>query len=176
MTKKKAFITLLAVIFLISVITPTAWAGRGGNRPGNRPNVISKYKQHRPQPRYNNRYGKWQRPRPYQRHRRPSHRARVYVQSDLGLLLGGLIIGGIIVHGLSQLDNQNVQNPDNDAYWEDDDVKWQTERVWVEPLYRKVWVRGHTNRQGNWVSAHWKKKLVKEGYWKTVRVSYSENK
>ncbi len=190
MTKKKALITLLTAIFLISVITPAAMAGPGGdryrnrqgNKYGNRPKVTNKYKQHRPQQRHYNRYGKWQQHRPnhrrphYRPYYRPSHRARVYVQPDLGLLLGGLIIGGIIVHGLNHQYNQDAQNPDNDSFWEDEDVEWQIESVWVEPTYRKAWVFGYTNRRGNWVSGHWKKKLVKAGHWKTVRVRVSENK
>ena len=42
-------------------------------------------------------------------------------------------------------------------------------KVWVPPVYKKVWNPGHYNRRGRWVSGYWIEKQVRPGYWEKQR-------
>ena len=44
--------------------------------------------------------------------------------------------------------------------------------VWVPPLFDTQWVPGHVNRRGFWVKGHYKKNLVRKGYWDKRRVPH----
>ena len=51
---------------------------------------------------------------------------------------------------------------------------WETRRVWVSPVYKRVWNPGHYNRRGRWVSGRWIKIEKQHGYWKEERIWVSE--
>ena len=42
-------------------------------------------------------------------------------------------------------------------------------KVWVPPVYKKVWNPGHYNRRGWWVSGYWIEKEIRPGYWEKHR-------
>ena len=42
-------------------------------------------------------------------------------------------------------------------------------KVWVPPVYKKVWNPGHYNRRGHWIAGHWIEKQVKPGHWTKQR-------
>lgn len=46
---------------------------------------------------------------------------------------------------------------------------WETRRIWVPPVYEKVWNPGHYNRNHEWVCGHWIRLEKKPGYWKTEK-------
>ncbi len=122
-----------------------------------------------------------------------------------GIIIGtGLgILGATIVHGLDN-DRSSVhvyhQNsrPRNSRYdngWRWNERRydssrirynryqsggyWEVRRVWVEPVYREVWVeRRHNPHRRHWNSGHYDRRnsgrydrqIVREGYYKTERV------
>ncbi len=47
---------------------------------------------------------------------------------------------------------------------------WQVKKVWVPPVYAKVWVPGHYNRLGKWVPGHWERSKKSTGYWKKEKI------
>jgi hypothetical protein len=48
--------------------------------------------------------------------------------------------------------------------------RFQTQRVWVAPNYKKVWKRGHYNPRGRWVPGHWTRIEITPGHWTRQRV------
>ena len=51
---------------------------------------------------------------------------------------------------------------------------WEIRKVWVPPVYKRVWNPGHYNRKGRWVSGKWIKIEKQPGYWKKERIWISE--
>lgn len=47
---------------------------------------------------------------------------------------------------------------------------WVVQEQWIPPVYEKRWNPGHYNRRGQWISGHYKKFLVQEGYYKKVKI------
>jgi hypothetical protein len=47
---------------------------------------------------------------------------------------------------------------------------WEVTKVWVEPVYERVWNPAHYNRHGRWVPGHWMNVEKTPGYWKEERV------
>lgn len=48
--------------------------------------------------------------------------------------------------------------------------KQHYQRVWVPPVYKKVWNPGHYNRRGRWLPGHWVQTQLKPGHWRKERV------
>jgi hypothetical protein len=53
-------------------------------------------------------------------------------------------------------------------------VRWEIQRIWVEPVYETRWNPGHYNRKGHWVGGRYESFKVRDGYWeeRRVRVRY----
>jgi hypothetical protein len=47
---------------------------------------------------------------------------------------------------------------------------WEIRKVWVPPVYEKVWNPGHYNRRGCWVPGKWIEIEKRPGYWDKERV------
>ncbi len=47
---------------------------------------------------------------------------------------------------------------------------WEVQKVWVEPVYQRVWNPGHYDAHQNWVPGHYIKIEKQPGYWKEERV------
>ena len=47
---------------------------------------------------------------------------------------------------------------------------WEERKVWVQPVYKRVWNPSHYDRRGRWVPGHWIKIEKKPGYWTKERV------
>lgn len=39
------------------------------------------------------------------------------------------------------------------------------QKVWVPPVYKRVWNPGHYNPGGHWIQGHWIEKQIAPGYW-----------
>ena len=62
-----------------------------------------------------------------------------------------------------QYDRHRSQAPVARGYWE-------IRKVWVAPVYEKVWNPGHYNRKGRWMEARWIRVERSAGYWEKQRV------
>lgn len=53
-------------------------------------------------------------------------------------------------------------------------VRWEIQRIWVEPVFETRWNPGHYNRKGRWVGGRHETFKVRDGYWekRRVRVRY----
>ncbi len=47
---------------------------------------------------------------------------------------------------------------------------WETDRIWIDPVYEKKWNPGHYNRKGEWVSGRYEKFMIEQGYWSKKKV------
>jgi len=47
---------------------------------------------------------------------------------------------------------------------------WESERVWIDPVYETKWNPGHYNRKGKWVSGRYEKFMIKQGHWSKNKV------
>ena len=48
--------------------------------------------------------------------------------------------------------------------------RWETRKVWVEPVIERVWNPAHYNRAGRWVQGRWITVERSPGYWKEERI------
>ena len=158
MEKKKILVSLLAAILLFSFTVTPAFAGNARRqKPGHRIERNTRHVVRQASPRHFRRHRAAPR-----RHFRASRRV-----PELGLFIGGAILGGILLHGLSE--SRRTTYLDEDGYWE-------TQRHWVDPVYKRVWKYGDYTRRGRWIPGHWKRVLVKPGYWREVRVWVADNR
>jgi hypothetical protein len=44
-------------------------------------------------------------------------------------------------------------------------IRWEIQRIWVEPVFETRWHPGHHNRKGHWVGGRHEKIKVRDGYW-----------
>ena len=47
---------------------------------------------------------------------------------------------------------------------------WEVRRVWIPPVYERVWNPGHYNHKGRWVPGRWIEVVKAPGYWSERRV------
>ena len=47
---------------------------------------------------------------------------------------------------------------------------WEVRRVWVTPVYQKVWNPGHYNGRGTWVPGQWQMIEKNAGYWQEQEI------
>lgn len=47
---------------------------------------------------------------------------------------------------------------------------WETQKIWVPPVYETRWNPAHYNTRGRWVQGRHQQFLVAEGFWKKERV------
>lgn len=47
---------------------------------------------------------------------------------------------------------------------------WEIRRVWVEPVYKRVWNPGHYDCRGKWVPGHWQMIEKQPGCWQEQEV------
>ncbi len=47
---------------------------------------------------------------------------------------------------------------------------WEVRKVWVPPVYERVWNPGHFNRRNEWVAGKWIRIEQDPGYYRTERV------
>nr|WP_321402794.1 hypothetical protein [uncultured Desulfobacter sp.] len=47
---------------------------------------------------------------------------------------------------------------------------WETQKIWVAPVYETRWNPAHYNAQGRWVQGRHQQFLVAEGFWKKEQV------
>jgi len=47
---------------------------------------------------------------------------------------------------------------------------WETQKIWVAPVYETRWNPAHYNARGRWVQGRHQQFLVAEGFWKKERV------
>lgn len=159
MEKKKILVSLLAAILLFSFTATPAFAGNARKqRPGHRIERRAGHVVRQAAPRHFRRYRAAPAPRRYYRASRVP---------EIGLFLGGAILGGILLHELSKSHRTSYQY--EDGYWE-------TKRYWVDPAYKRVWKYGYSTRRGRWIPGHWKRILVKPGYWREVREWVASNR
>ena len=45
------------------------------------------------------------------------------------------------------------------------------QKVWVPPVYKKIWNPAHYDRQGRWVPWHWIQTQIAPGYWTKQRIA-----
>ncbi len=157
MEKKKILVSLLAAILLFSFTATPAFAGNARKqRPGNRIERRARHVVRQTAPRH------------FRRHRpAPRRHFRASRVPDIGLFIGGAILGGIILHGLSESYRTSYQY--EDGYWE-------IKKYWVDPVFKRVWKYEYYTWREGWIPGHWKRVLVKPGYWREVRVWVAYNR
>ncbi|MCF6246418.1 MAG: hypothetical protein L3J69_03555 [Desulfobacula sp.] len=47
---------------------------------------------------------------------------------------------------------------------------WESERVWIAPVYEKRWNPGHYNRTGTWMSGRYENFVIEQGHWAKNKV------
>ena len=47
---------------------------------------------------------------------------------------------------------------------------WETQKIWVEPVYETKWNPGHYNRRGRWVNGRYEKYIVTRGCWQKNKI------
>ena len=40
------------------------------------------------------------------------------------------------------------------------------QKVWVPPVYKRVWNPGHYNHRGRWLPGHWTQTQIQPGHWR----------
>jgi hypothetical protein len=49
-------------------------------------------------------------------------------------------------------------------------VRWEIQRIWVQPVFETRWHPGQYNRKGHWLGGRHEKIKVRDGYWEERRV------
>ena len=58
----------------------------------------------------------------------------------------------------------------NDRFQQKPSGYWEERKVWVQPVYTRVWSPGHYGRYGRWIRGKWMRIEKKPGYWTKERV------
>ncbi len=99
---------------------------------------------------------------------------------------GAAILGAAMIHGIHH--NSRPLYISNtpwhyDAYRHGDRKKhnkrysqnrqrghWETQKIWIEPVYATKWNPGHYNRRGRWINGRYTQYVVTDGCWQKNRI------
>ena len=92
--------------------------------------------------------------------------------------IGAAILGNALInHYRYSVPTQSAVNQHrppthyyDNRYRQESSGHWEVRKVWVQPIYKRVWNPGHYDRYGRWISGQWMKFEKNPGYWTKERV------
>ncbi|MDD9303727.1 MAG: hypothetical protein HUK40_15860 [Desulfobacter sp.] len=89
-----------------------------------------------------------------------------------GFLLGTgvTLLGTAIVHNMNRPEPVAIRKGRHHGNRNCRKGHWETQRIWVEPVYETRWNPGHYNRRGRWICGRQERFEIAQGYWQRERV------
>lgn len=100
-----------------------------------------------------------------------------YRWEGIAIGVGAAILGGAILHNYNQShrDQYVVQHKEARVYTPafrgpDRRGRWEIQKEWIPPTYKRAWNPGHYDDHGQWITAQWIEIVDQPGYWVEKRV------
>lgn len=96
--------------------------------------------------------------------------------------VGAALLGGAIIHDIHRVHHRPVRVYHHREYrprrYESREYcppprrrgHWEEKKVWIPPVYERVWNPGHYDCNNEWIPGRWMRVEKRPGYWKSERV------